>query len=104
MFTSTTVRTRDTVFPLFGSVGIRSATEAQLNDFGDVGGARRAKPSLAIRRPAVESEVEERNAALVEVRTTVVTTTSVAECGQIQDRCDDELRRPAPPQLQRARQ
>ena len=36
VFTSTTVRTRDTVFPLFGDAGTKSATVAELQEFGEV--------------------------------------------------------------------
>ena len=36
VFTSTTVRTRDTVFPLFGDAGTKPATEAELREFGEV--------------------------------------------------------------------
>ena len=47
VFTSTTVRTRDTVFPLFDA-GTKSATEAEPEG-----------PSLALRRPDVEPEEAE---------------------------------------------
>ena len=67
VFKSTTVRTRDTVFPLFGDAGTRSATEAELQEFGESMRARPDEaegPSLALRRPAVEpEEVEETLAA-----------------------------------------
>ena len=35
VFTSTNVRTRETVFPLFGDAGTRSATEAEFQEFGE---------------------------------------------------------------------
>ena len=35
VFTSTNVRTRDTVFLLFGDAGTKSATEAELQEFGE---------------------------------------------------------------------
>ena len=35
VFTSTTVRTRDTVFPSFNDAGTKSATEAELREFGE---------------------------------------------------------------------
>ena len=35
VFTSTTVRTRDTVFPLFGDAGTKSATVVELQEFGE---------------------------------------------------------------------
>ena len=44
VFTSTTVRTRDTVFPLFGDAGTKSATEAELQEFGE---SVRARPDEA---------------------------------------------------------
>ena len=61
VFKSTTVRTRDTVFPLFGDAG--SATEAELQEFGESMRARPDEaegPSLALRRPAVEPEEVDR--------------------------------------------
>ena len=66
LFTSTTVRTRDTVFPLFGDAGTKSATEAELQEFGESVRARpdEAKwPSLALRRPVVEPEEGDDNLA-----------------------------------------
>ena len=42
-FTSTTVRTRDTVFPLFGDAGTQPATEAELQEFGE---SVRARPRV----------------------------------------------------------
>ena len=59
VYTSTTVRTRDTVFPLFGDAGTQSATEAELQEFGESVGVRPDEaegPSLALRRPDVEPE------------------------------------------------
>ena len=44
VFTSTTVRIRDTVFPLFGDAGTKSATEAELQEFGE---SVRARPDEA---------------------------------------------------------
>ena len=35
MFTSTTVRTRGTVFPLFSGAGMKPATETKLREFGE---------------------------------------------------------------------
>ena len=35
VITRTTVRTRDTVFPLFGGAGTKSATDAELQVFGE---------------------------------------------------------------------
>ena len=64
--TSTTVRTRDTVFPLFGDAGTKSATEAELQEFGESVRARPDEaegPSLALRRPVVEPEEGEENFA-----------------------------------------
>ena len=66
MFTSTTVPTRDTVFPLFGDAGTRSATEAELQEFGESVRARPDEaegPSLALRRPVVHPEEGEENLA-----------------------------------------
>ena len=66
LFTSTTVRTRDTVFPLFGDAGRMSATEAELQEFGESVRARPDEtegPSLALRRPVVEPEEGEENLA-----------------------------------------
>ena len=66
VFTSTTVPTRDTVFPLFGDAGTRSATEAELQEFGESVRARPDEaegPSLALRRPVVEPEEGEENLA-----------------------------------------
>ena len=66
VFTHTTVRTRDTVFPLFGDAGAKSATEAALQEFGE---SVRVRPvetkgaSLAPRRPDVEPEQVEGNLA-----------------------------------------
>ena len=54
VFTSTTVRTRDTVFPMFGDAGTKSATEAELQEFGESARVRPDEaegPSLALRRP-----------------------------------------------------
>ena len=59
MSTSTTVRTRDTVIPLFGDAGTKSATEVELQEFGEsvrVKPDEAEGPSLALRRPDVEPE------------------------------------------------
>ena len=51
VFTSTTLRTRDTVFPLFGDAGTKSATEAEFQEFGQSVRARPDEtegPSLAL--------------------------------------------------------
>ena len=64
VFTSTTVRTRDTVFPLFGGAGMKPATETELHEFGESVRARLdevEEPSLALRRPAVENAETEGN-------------------------------------------
>ena len=66
VFTSATVRTRDTVFPLFGGAGRKPATETELHEFGESVRARLdevEEPSLALRRPAVENEETEGNLA-----------------------------------------
>ena len=66
VFTSTTVRTRDTVFPLFGGAGMKPATETELHEFGESVRASPdevEEPSLALRRPAVENEETEGNLA-----------------------------------------
>ena len=84
VFTSTTVRTRDTVFPLFGDAGTKSATEAELQEFGESVRATPDEaegPSLALRRPVVEPEEGEENVAAGE---------------EMQERTDpEELRRRA---------
>ena len=69
VFTSTIVRTRDTVFPLFGDAGTKSATEPELQEFGESVRARPDEaegPSLALRRPDVEPEEGEENLAASE--------------------------------------
>ena len=69
VFTSTIVRTRDTVFPLFGSAGTKPATEAELQEFGESVRARPDEfggPSLALRRPDVEIKEADGNLALGE--------------------------------------
>ena len=69
VFTSTTVRTRDTVFLLFGDAGTRSATEAELQEFSESVRATPDEaegPSLALRRPVVEPEEGEENLAVGE--------------------------------------
>ena len=69
VFTGTTVRTRDTVFPLFGDAGTKSATEAELQEFGEsvrVIPDEAKGPSLALRRPVVEPEEGEENLAASE--------------------------------------
>ena len=66
VFTSTTVRTRDTVFPLFSGAGMKPATETELQEFGESVRVRPdevEEPSLALRRPAVENEETEGNLA-----------------------------------------
>ena len=60
VFTSTTVRTRDRVFPLFGDAG------SKLQEFGEIARARPDEaegPSPALRRPVVEPEEGEENLA-----------------------------------------
>ena len=59
-----TSTTRDTVFSLFGGAGTKSATEAELQDLGENARARPDEtegPSLALRRPDVETEGAEGN-------------------------------------------
>ena len=66
VFTSATVRTRDTVFPLFDDAGTKSATEAELQNFSESVRARPDEaegPSLALRRPVVGPEEGEENLA-----------------------------------------
>ena len=66
VFTSTIVRTRGAVFPLFGDAVTKSATEAELQEFGENVRARPDEaegPSLALRRPDVEPEGVEENLA-----------------------------------------
>ena len=65
VFTNTTVRTRDTVFPLFSGAGMKPATETELQEFGESVRVRPdevEEPSLALRRPAVANEETEGNA------------------------------------------
>ena len=53
VFTSTTVRTRDTVFPSFGGAGFRSVIEAKVHEFGDMTRTdpeEPDRPRLALRR------------------------------------------------------
>ena len=60
VFTSTTMRYRDTVFPWFGDA------EAELQEFGESARVRSDEvegPSLALRRPDVEPEGAEGNPA-----------------------------------------
>ena len=62
VFTSTTVRTRDTRFPLFGGAGTKPATETELQEFGDGVGARpdeTKRPSHALHHPDVAFEEAE---------------------------------------------
>ena len=60
VFTSTTVRTRDTVFPLFSGAGMKPATETELQEFGESVRVRPdEEPSLAL----VENEETEGNLA-----------------------------------------
>ena len=69
MFTNTTVRTRDTVFPLFSCAGMKPATETELQEFGESVRVRPdevEEPSLALRCPAVENEETEGNLAHAE--------------------------------------
>ena len=63
VFRSTTVRTRDTVFPLFGDAGTKSATEAELGESVRVRPDGAEGPSLALHRPDVEPEEAEGNLA-----------------------------------------
>ena len=48
VFTSTTVRTRDTVFPLFGDAGTMSASEVELQEFGESVRARPDEAELSV--------------------------------------------------------
>ena len=60
------MRTRDTVFPLFGGAGTKPATEAELQEFGESVRARSDEvkaPSLALLRPDVEIEEVDGNLA-----------------------------------------
>ena len=69
VFTSTTVGSRDTVFLLFRGAGMRSATEAKLQEFGDMTRMEPGEPDRprrALWRPVVESEVRDETAAPVE--------------------------------------
>ena len=62
----TTVRTRDTAFPLFSGAGMKPATETELQEFGESVWVRPdevEEPSLALRRPADENEEKEGNLA-----------------------------------------
>ena len=71
VFTSTTVRTRDEVFPMFGGAGTKPATEAQLQEFGEGLGAKPDEveiPSLALRRPDAGFEAVAGNLAPAEGR------------------------------------
>ena len=64
--TSTTVRTLDTVFLLFGDAGTKPAIEAELQGFGESVRAMTDEvegPSLAVRRPDVEIVEAEGNLA-----------------------------------------
>ena len=66
VFTSKTVRTRDTVFPLFGDAVTKPATEEELQEFGESVRARLDEAegsTLALRRPVVEPEEGEENLA-----------------------------------------
>ena len=87
VFTSTTVRTRD----LFGEDGVKSAIEAELQEFGESVRARPDEaegPSLALRRPDVQSE----RASAKKCRLTEV------ESNPILRSCEEEPRRPVPTQ------
>ena len=69
VFTSTTVGSRDTVFLLFRGAGMRSATEAKLQEFGDMTRMEPGEPDRprrALWRPVVESEVRHETAAPAE--------------------------------------
>ena len=58
VFTSTTVRNRDTVFPSFGDAGAKSATEAEFQHFGESVRVRPDEaegPNLVLRRPGEET-------------------------------------------------
>ena len=64
VFTSTTVRTRDAVFPVFGGAGAKPATEAELREFGENVSARPDEaegPSLVL---ALGGKVVENNPIL----------------------------------------
>ena len=66
VFTSTTVRKRDTDFPLFSGAGMKPATETELQEFGESVRVRPdevEEPSLALRRPTAENEETEGNLA-----------------------------------------
>ena len=58
VFTSATVRTRDTVFPSFGDAGAKSATEAELQEFGESVrvGPDEEGPNLVLHRPGEEMQ------------------------------------------------
>ena len=92
MFTSTTLRTRDTVFPLFGGAGTKPTTEAELQEFGESVRARSDEvkaPSLALLRPDVEIEETDGNLAPGEEM----------QDDRGREQADhDELRRPVPTQ------
>ena len=96
VFASTNVRTRDTVFLLFVDAGTNSATEAELQEFGE---SVRVKPdeaeglSLALRRPEVEPEEAEGTSRL-----TRKCKTKEVENNPILSSCEDEPWRPAPTQ------
>ena len=96
---------------------MKSATKAEPQEFDDMMTTEPEKPDrprFALRRPDVESEVDDENEAPAEdvhdggrmqetFHNNRATVTVVAECAQIQKSYDDELRRPALPQPQRAR-
>ena len=59
VFKNTTVRTRDTMFPLFGDAGTKSATEAKLQKFGvSVRGRPDEGPTLELRRRVAEASAD----------------------------------------------
>ena len=98
VFTSTTVRTRDTVFPLFGGAGTKPATEAELQEFGEsvrvrVRPGEVEGPSLALRHPDVEIEEAEGNLGKM----------AEVENNPSLKSCEDEPRRPVPTQPEEPR-
>ena len=89
--TSTTLRTRDTVFPLFGDAGTKSATEAELQEFGE---SVRARPDEAEGLLFVAPEEGEENLPARRCKLTEV------ENNPILRYCEDEPRTPMPTQLE----
>ena len=112
VFTSTTVRTRDTVFHEFGGAGMRAATEAEPPRVRRRGRSQKNQTGqrLLLQRPVVESEVRDENGAPAEevhdggrMQDLPQQQGDGNDRGQIQKSYDDELRRPALPHPQRAR-